>query len=444
MSVNSQLLRKIPKVDELLRLPELSELSCPHTVLTESVRETIDRVRQQILSGEQPSLEAEQLCRQVLALVHKKTTMSLRPVINATGIVLHTNLGRARLSDAAVEAIHSVAQDYNTLEYNLEKGSRGSRYSHVEKLIAKLTGTEAAMVVNNNAAAVFLLLSALATGRGVAISRGELVEIGGGFRVPDILARSGARLVEVGTTNKTRPADYAAALDAGEAQVLLRVHPSNFRVVGFTQAVSLPELGALARKRGVPLFCDLGSAAPGSPELAGAVAWADVCCFSGDKLLGGPQAGILLGKAEPLGRLRADPLFRALRPGKLALAALEATLLDWRDGTAVPVSAMLSAPPEELRRRAEALAEALSPLHPCTAVETAGEVGGGARPGESLPAWAAALEPAEALEAHLRAWRVPILGRIHRGKLLLDVRTLLPGDEAEIAAALAAWREERA
>ena len=226
--------------------------------------------------------------------------------------------------------------------------------------------------------------------------------------------------------------------------MLLKVHPSNFRVVGFTQAVSLPELGALARERGVPLFCDLGSAAPGSPELAEAVAWADVCCFSGDKLLGGPQAGILLGKAEPLGRLRADPLSRALRPGKLALAALEATLLDWRDGRAVPVSAMLSAPPEELRRRAEALAEALSPLHPCTAVETAGEVGGGARPGESLPAWAAALEPAEALEAHLRAWRVPILGRIHRGKLLLDVRTLLPGDEAEIAAALAAWREERA
>ena len=192
------------------------------------------------------------------------------------------------------------------------------------------------------------------------------------------------------------------------------------------------------------MFCDLGSAAPGSPELAEAVAWADVCCFSGDKLLGGPQAGILLGKAEPLGRLRADPLSRALRPGKLALAALEATLLDWRDGRAVPVSAMLSAPPEELRRRAEALAEALSPLHPCTVVETAGEVGGGARPGESLPAWAAALEPAEALEAHLRAWRVPILGRIHRGKLLLDVRTLLPGDEAEIAAALAAWREGKA
>ena len=297
-------------------------------------------------------------------------------------------------------------------------------------------------MVNNNAAAVFLLLSALAAGRGVAISRGELVEIGGGFRVPDILARSGARLVEVGTTNKTRPADYAAALDAGEAQVLLKVHPSNFRVVGFTQAVSLPELGALARERGVPLFCDLGSAAPGSPELAEAVAWADVCCFSGDKLLGGPQAGILLGKAEPLGRLRADPLSRALRPGKLALAALEATLLDWRDGRAVPVSAMLSAPPEELRRRAGVLAEVLpSTLH---GAETQGEVGGGARPGESLPAWAAALEPAEALEAHLRAWRVPILGRIHRGKLLLDVRTLLPGDEAEIAAALAAWREERA
>ena len=277
----------------------------------------------------------------------------------------------------------------------------------------------------------------------------EPLAAGRGVR-PDVFARGDGRVygpemqVARERARGRRRRYYRAALDAGGAQGLLRVHPSNFRVVGFTQAVSLPERGALARKRGVPRFCDLGSAAPGSPELAGAVAWADVCCFSGDKLLGGPQAGILLGKAEQLGRLRADPLFRALRPGKLALAALEATLLDWRDGTAVPVSAMLSAPPEELRRRAEALAEALSPLHPCTAVETQGEVGGGARPGESLPAWAAALEPAEALEAHLRAWRVPILGRIHRGKLLLDVRTLLPGDEAEIAAALAAWREERA
>ena len=420
-----ELLRALPKMDLLLARPALAGSPLPYALRRQAA------LRAGALSAV-PGLD--ELEQSVLRRGAELARPALGRVINATGVVLHTNLGRAPLSPRAAAAVGEAARGYSNLEYDLSARRRGRRGAAVEALLCALTGAEAALVVNNNAAAV-------AAGRGVAISRGELVEIGGGLRVPDILARSGARLVEVGTTNKTRPADYAAALDAGEAQVLLRVHPSNFRVVGFTQAVSLPELGALARKRGVPLFCDLGSAAPGSPELAEAVAWADVCCFSGDKLLGGPQAGILLGKAEPLGRLRADPLSRALRPGKLALAALEATLLDWRDGTAVPVSAMLSAPPEELRRRAEALAEALSPLHPCTAVETQGEVGGGARPGESLPAWAAALEPAEALEAHLRAWRVPILGRIHRGKLLLDVRTLLPGDEAEIAAALAAWRE---
>lgn len=402
-----ELLRALPKMDLLLARPALAGSPLPYALRRQAARQVLDEYRAALRAGALSAVPGlDELEQSVLRRGAELARPALGRVINATGVVLHTNLGRAPLSPRAAAAVGEAARGYSNLEYDLSARRRGRR--------------------------------------GVAISRGELVEIGGGFRVPDILARSGARLVEVGTTNKTRPADYAAALDAGEAQVLLKVHPSNFRVVGFTQAVSLPELGALARKRGVPLFCDLGSAAPGSPELAEAVAWADVCCFSGDKLLGGPQAGILLGKAEQLGRLRADPLFRALRPGKLALAALEATLLDWRDGTAVPVSAMLSAPPEELRRRAEALAEALSPLHPCTAVETQGEVGGGARPGESLPAWAAALEPAEALEAHLRAWRVPILGRIHRGKLLLDVRTLLPGDEAEIAAALAAWREERA
>ena len=433
-----ELLRALPKMDLLLARPALAGSPLPYALRRQAARQVLDEYRAALRAGALSAVPGlDELEQSVLRRGAELSRPALGRVINATGVVLHT-------SPRAAAAVGEAARGYSNLEYDLSARRRGRRGAAVEALLCALTGAEAALVVNNNAAAVFLLLSALAAGRGVAISRGELVEIGGGFRVPDILARSGARLVEVGTTNKTRPADYAAALDAGEAQVLLRVHPSNFRVVGFTQAVSLPELGALARGRGVPLFCDLGSAAPGSPELAGAVAWADVCCFSGDKLLGGPQAGILLGKAEPLGRLRADPLSRALRPGKLALAALEATLLDWRDGRAVPVSAMLSAPPEELRRRAEALAEALSPLHPCTAVETQGEVGGGARPGESLPAWAAALEPAEALEAHLRAWRVPILGRIHRGKLLLDVRTLLPGDEAEIAAALAAWREERA
>lgn len=439
--MNPELLRRLPKMDLLLARPALAEHPLPYPVKRQAARQVLDDCRRALREGALASVPGpEELEGAVLRLAERLSRPALGRVINATGIVLHTNLGRAPLSRRAAEAVGQAARGYSNLEYDLPNRCRGRRGEAAEGLLCSLTGAEGALAVNNNAAAVFLLLSALAAGQGVAISRGELVEIGGGFRVPDILARSGARLVEVGTTNKTRPADYAAALDAGEAQVLLKVHPSNFRVVGFTQAVSLPELGALARKRGVPLFCDLGSAAPGSPELAEAVAWADVCCFSGDKLLGGPQAGILLGRAELIGRLRADPLARALRIDKLSLAALEATLLDWRDGTAVPVSAMLSAEPAELRARAEALREALNPLCPCDVVETAGEVGGGANPGEALPAWAVALSPAEVLDDFFRRRPVPILGRIHRGKLLLDVRTLLPGDGGEIAAALRAWR----
>lgn len=443
--MNPELLRRLPKMDLLLARPALAEHPLPYPVKRQAARQVLDDCRRALREGALASVPGpEELEGAVLRLAERLSRPALGRVINATGIVLHTNLGRAPLSRRAAEAVGQAARGYSNLEYDLPNRRRGRRGEAAEGLLCSLTGAEGALAVNNNAAAVFLLLSALAAGQGVAISRGELVEIGGGFRVPDILARSGARLVEVGTTNKTRPADYAAALERGEAQVLLKVHPSNFQVVGFTQSASLPELGELARAHGVPLFCDLGAAAPGSPELKEAVAWADVVCFSGDKLLGGPQAGILLGKAELIGRLRADPLARALRIDKLSLAALEGTLLDWRDGEAVPATAMLSAAPAELKGRAEALAAVLAPLCPCRVVETQGEVGGGSRPGEALPAWAAALEPAGELEAFLRGWRVPILGRIHRGKLLLDVRTLLPGDEEEIAAALAAWKGEEA
>ena len=443
--MNPELLRRLPKMDLLLARPALAEHPLPYPVKRQAARQVLDDCRRALREGALASVPGpEELEGAVLRLAERLSRPALGRVINATGIVLHTNLGRAPLSRRAAEAVGQAARGYSNLEYDLPNRCRGRRGEAAEGLLCSLTGAEGALAVNNNAAAVFLLLSALAAGQGVAISRGELVEIGGGFRVPDILARSGARLVEVGTTNKTRPADYAAALESGAAQAMLKVHPSNFRVVGFTQSASLPELGELARSHGVPLLCDLGSAAPGSPELKEAVAWADVVCFSGDKLLGGPQAGILLGRAPLIDRLRSDPLARALRIDKLSLAALEATLLDWRDGTAVPVSAMLSAEPAELRARAEALREALNPLCPCDVVETAGEAGGGANPGEALPAWAAALEPAEELEAFLRGWPVPILGRIHRGKLLLDVRTLLPGDEEEIAAALAAWKGEEA
>ena len=443
--MNPELLRRLPKMDLLLARPALAEHPLPYPVKRQAARQVLDDCRRALREGALASVPGpEELEGAVLRLAERLSRPALGRVINATGIVLHTNLGRAPLSRRAAEAVGQAARGYSNLEYDLPNRRRGRRGEAAEGLLCSLTGAEGALAVNNNAAAVFLLLSALAAGQGVAISRGELVEIGGGFRVPDILARSGARLVEVGTTNKTRPADYAAALERGEAQVLLKIHPSNFQVVGFTQSASLPELGELARSHGVPLFCDLGSAAPGSPELKEAVTWADVVCFSGDKLLGGPQAGILLGKAELIGRLRADPLARALRIDKLSLAALEGTLLDWRDGEAVPATAMLSAAPAELKGRAEALAAVLAPLCPCRVVETQGEVGGGSRPGEALPAWAVALEPAGELEAFLRGWRVPILGRIHRGKLLLDVRTLLPGDEEEIAAALAAWKGEEA
>lgn len=439
--MNPELLRRLPKMDLLLARPALAEHPLPYPVKRQAARQVLDDCRRALREGALASVPGpEELEGAVLRLAERLSRPALGRVINATGIVLHTNLGRAPLSRRAAEAVGQAARGYSNLEYDLPNRCRGRRGEAAEGLLCSLTGAEGALAVNNNAAAVFLLLSALAAGQGVAISRGELVEIGGGFRVPDILARSGARLVEVGTTNKTRPADYAAALESGAAQAMLKVHPSNFRVVGFTQSASLPELGELARSHGVPLLCDLGSAAPGSPELKEAVTWADVVCFSGDKLLGGPQAGILLGRAELIGRLRADPLARALRIDKLSLAALEATLLDWRDGTAVPVSAMLSAEPAELRARAEALREALNPLCPCDVVETAGEVGGGANPGEALPAWAVALSPAEVLDDFFRRRPVPILGRIHRGKLLLDVRTLLPGDGGEIAAALRAWR----
>ena len=446
MSVNSQLLRKIPKVDELLRLPELSELSCPHTILTESVRETIDRVRQQILSGEQPSLEAEQLCRQVLALVHKKTPMSLRPVINATGIVLHTNLGRARLSDAAVEAIHSVAQDYNTLEYNLEKGSRGSRYSHVEKLIAKLTGTEAAMVVNNNAAAVMLVLSTMTKGKEVITSRGELVEIGGAFRVPEIMQQSGGTLVEVGTTNKTHLSDYQNAITENTG-ALLKVHTSNFKIMGFCEEVSLEEMVELGHQHNIPVIYDLGSGAmvrlsdygiQDEPNVLDSVkSGADIISFSGDKLLGGPQAGIIIGRREYIEAMKKNPLTRAFRIDKLTLAALEATLREYLDPQEVihrnPTLRMITATMDDLVPMGQQLLEALQKVcdgsYRVTLTEDFGQVGGGSVPTQMIRSSVVAVEPTrislDLLETRLREHDpLPVIARISKDRLLLDVRTI--------------------
>ena len=447
--------RAIPKVDTLIEQCDSAGLFDRYgrEITVDCIRERTEALREFIGKSQDETeiiRRTESLLPDIASAAEKLFSPNLKPVVNATGTVLHTNLGRALISKKHAEHLMAMVSGYSNLEYDLEAGARGERYSHFEKLLCRITGAEAAMAVNNNAAAVMLTLSALCRGGEVPVSRGELVEIGGKFRVPDVMAQSGAIMVDLGTTNKTHLSDYEEAINENTA-ALLKVHTSNFRVVGFTESVSVAELVELGDKHGLPVIEDIGSGVlidlskyglTYEPTVQESIrAGAAIVCFSGDKLLGGPQAGIAIGKAEYIQAMKKNQFARVVRIDKLTLAALEATLLDWRDGTAVPVSAMLSAPPEELRRRAEALAEALSPLHPCTAVETQGEVGGGARPGESLPAWAAALEPAEALEAHLRAWRVPILGRIHRGKLLLDVRTLLPGDEAEIAAALAAWRE---
>lgn len=441
----------LPKMDVLLARPELAGCPLPYALVRRAARQVLEHLRQALLADGEAAIPPEEiLARQVLALAHDLNRPHLRRVVNAAGVPLHTNLGRAPLSPRAAEAVRQVSAGYCNVEYDLDRGARGSRTGRIEELLKELTGAEGAFVVNNNAAAVLLMLSVLTPSLGVAISRGELVEIGGSFRVPDIMARSGATLVEVGTTNKTRLSDYAAALDSGAAQALLKVHPSNFKVVGFTQAAELPQLGELARERSVPLLCDLGSGAlsaglfPGEPTVEEAVRWADVVCFSGDKLLGGPQAGILLGKADLIARIRSDPLARALRLDKLSLAALEGTLMDWRDGMLPPAAAMLGADEAMLRKQAEELAALLTPLCPCEVTESPGEAGGGSMPGVSLPGWAVALTPAEELEQFLRGWETPVIGRIHRGKLLLDVRTLLPGDEDIIAAALSRWKEGKA
>ena len=366
-------------------------------------------------------------------------TPSLRRVLNATGVIVHTNLGRAPLADAALEHVREAARGYSNLEYDLTTGSRGSRQDHVASILRRLTGADAALVVNNNAAAVLLALAALAEGREVVVSRGELIEIGDGFRIPDVLARSGARLVEVGTTNRTRAADYERAIGP-ETAVLLRVHQSNFRVVGFTEQPRVEELAAVARRHELPLVDDLGSGVltdlTDEPSARDALAaGANLVCFSGDKLLGGPQAGIVVGRADLVERLRRHPLQRALRADKLTLAALEGTLLAYVDEPRrIPVLRMLSEPGEAVRSRAERLAELVGG----TVEETVARVGGGALPLAELPSFACAIE--EQLAAALRTGQPPVVGIVRDGRLLLDCRTLADGELAEVAAAVDAAR----
>jgi L-seryl-tRNA(Ser) seleniumtransferase len=391
---------------------------------------------------------------------------SLVPVINATGVVIHTNLGRAPLAAAAIERVAEVARGYSSLEYDVDRGARGRRDVHAEGLICRLTGAAAAVVVNNNAAATMIVLAALAAGREVIVSRGELVEIGGGFRVPDVMAQSGATLREVGTTNKTRAADYAAAINERTA-LILRVHPSNFTIEGFTERPDLGELVAIGKKFNIPVAEDLGSGNmagtdpdpdPGTvsdrgsdtvsdPTVAATIAaGVDVCCFSGDKLLGGPQAGIIVGRLAQIDRIRKHPLMRALRVDKMTYAALEATLAEFVAGraqTTVPVRRMLTMNAAEIRARADAVANTIRGHHGWRAdvVKGASAVGGGSAPGVELPTWLIAIEKAgtspDGVEAALRRQTPPIIARIERDRVLLDLRTVLPEQDSALLAGIA-------
>jgi L-seryl-tRNA(Ser) seleniumtransferase len=383
---------------------------------------------------------------------------SLAAVINATGVIIHTNLGRAPLAAPAVDRVAEVSRGYASLEYDLERGTRGRRDVHAEALLCRLTGAEAAVVVNNNAAATMIVLAALAVGREVIVSRGELVEIGGGFRVPDVMAQSGAVLREVGTTNKTRAADYASAISERTA-LILRVHPSNFTIEGFTERPNLADLVAIGRKFNIPVAEDLGSGnvsgtdpgtVPGTvsdPTVAATIAaGVDVCCFSGDKLLGGPQAGIIVGRAAHVDRIRKHPLMRALRVDKMTYAALEATLAEYAAGraqTTVPVQRMLATTADEIRVRAEVVAVAIRAHDGWRAdiVQGMSAVGGGSAPGVELPTWLIAIEKSgvtpNALEALMRRQLTPIVARIEHDQVLLDLRTVLPQQDSALSSSLA-------
>jgi L-seryl-tRNA(Ser) seleniumtransferase len=424
-------LRDLPSVDELVR-------SLDDPLAVDAARAVLERAREEIRSGSEPGDLAARLEAELAALRAPK----LRRILNATGVVVHTNLGRAPLAEASVERVQEAARGYSNLEYDLDAGRRGSRQDLVGTILRRLTGADAALVVNNNAGAVLLALAALAEGREVLVSRGELIEIGDGFRIPDVLTRSGAQLVEVGTTNRTHAADYERALGP-ETAAILRVHQSNFRLVGFTERPELRELAEIARRAELPLVDDLGSGAfvplhdePSARESL--AAGADLVCFSGDKLLGGPQAGIAVGRAELVERLRRHPLQRALRADKLTLAALEGTLRLYLDPQRarreIPVLRMLEEPAATVRARAERLAG----LVDGAVEETVARVGGGALPLLELESFACAVE--EELAAPLRLGEPPVVGIVRDGRLLLDCRTLSDDEAEEAAAAVLACR----
>jgi L-seryl-tRNA(Ser) seleniumtransferase len=438
----SERLRGLPSVEELATASGIGS----HQLAVAAAREEIAALRRSILGGGDPDLSPERLASAVNDRAGRIAAGTLRRVINATGVVLHTNLGRAPLAAEAAASAAALATGYSNLELDLETGERGSRHSHVERLLVELSGAEAAIAVNNNAAAVLLALAATAAGREVIVSRGELIEIGGSFRIPEILGQSGARLVEVGTTNRTRLADYEQAIGPDTAAIL-RVHQSNFRTVGFTEAVPARELATLAHEHRLALIDDLGSGAlepiDDEPPLTEAVAaGADLVCCSADKLLGGPQAGIVVGTAQAVAACRTHPLARALRLDRLQLGALEATLRLHRDGNAeaIPTLAMLAADEDELSDRAARLAEAIG--EPALVMQGASKPGGGSLPLTELTGPVCAIDPgprgADELMTRLRGADPPVIARIAAGKVVLDVRTIAD-DEVDAAAAAVRW-----
>ncbi|RNC68012.1 MAG: L-seryl-tRNA(Sec) selenium transferase [Desulfuromonadales bacterium] len=452
---------RIPKVDKILAWHGVRVLLArhPRPIVLAAIRATLDGLRAAARAGSlrEEELEEALVVGCVEGEVARATALSLRRVVNGTGVVIHTNLGRSPLAERVRTQLEEIAFGYSNLEFDLEKGERGSRYSHVERLLCELTGAEAALVVNNNAAAVLLALSALAAGKEAIVSRGELVEIGGSFRIPDVMGQSGAILREVGTTNRTHPRDYRQALTPATG-LLLKVHSSNFAVVGFTAEVGAADLVAIGREAGIPVMADTGSGClldlsrfgiRGEPTVQEFVAaGVDVVTFSGDKLLGGPQAGIIVGRQEFIGLLKKHPLLRALRIDKLTLAALEVTLRLYRDElqalTEIPTLRMLTASAPDLKARARSLVRRLRRTVPSTVTfalaDGISQVGGGAYPLLELPTTLVAVDveglaPQE-MEMRLRGGEVPVVGRINKGRFFLDVRTLLEVDIPLLAAAL--------
>ncbi|HKD81537.1 MAG TPA: L-seryl-tRNA(Sec) selenium transferase [Candidatus Angelobacter sp.] len=466
-AAKSDLYRLLPSVDELLKSPHLAALLAGEgqSAVTESVRTVLAGLREEINSGTLATQEAVQIAvanlpQAIARHLHSTMEFSLQPVVNATGVILHTNLGRAPLAESAIQRIAEVARCYSNLEFEIAAGERGKRDVHVERLFSRLLNQESVsgirtVVVNNCAAAVMLALNTLAEGGEVIVSRGELVEIGGSFRVPDVMAKSGAVLREVGTTNRTRLADYERVINE-KTRLVLRVHRSNFAIIGFTEQPSIEELAALGRKHNIPVMEDLGGGAMvplrglgvnESGVMDSLRAGVDLVTYSGDKMLGGPQAGVLSGREALISRLRSNPLFRALRVDKLTYAALQATLMEYirQRHDAIPFLRLLRMPAEEVRARAEALQEQLKPAAQLKTAIIAGEslIGGGSAPTSTLPTFLLAVTAgslsADELAGLLRRHHPPVITRVEEGRVLLDLRTVLSiSEEVEIVRALLA------